>query len=90
MTKKRTFKKVGAVQLLCNVHAEMSAFIIICQNPYFAVTDKKTASGTIKNAPPGTYALTFWHERLRPKTAKVTVRPGETTKVTFSKLSRKR
>ncbi len=90
VTKKRTFKKVGAVQLLCNVHSEMSAFIIVCQNPYFAVTDKKTASGTIKNVPPGTYVVTFWHQRLRPKTVKVTVKPDETAKITFSKLSRKR
>jgi plastocyanin len=90
VTKKRTFKTIGPVQLLCNVHAEMSAFIIICQNPYFAVTDKKTSSGTIENVPPGSYAVTFWHNRLRPKTVKVTVKPGETAKVTFSKLLRKR
>ncbi len=88
--KRRTFNKVGVIKLLCNVHAEMSAFIIVCQNPYFAVTAKKTASGTIKNVPPGDYELTFWHERLRPKTMKITVKAGETAKVTFSRLKRKR
>ncbi len=88
--KRRTFNKVGVIKLLCNVHAEMSAFIIVCQNPYFAVTAKKTASGTIKNVPPGDYEVTFWHERLRPKTMKVAVKAGETAKVTFSRLKRKR
>ncbi len=88
--KRRTFKKVGEIKLLCNVHAEMSAFIIVCQNPYFAVTDKKTASGTIKNVPPGNYEVTFWHQRLRSKTVKVTVKADETSKVTFSRPSRKR
>ena len=88
--KRRTFNKVGVVKLLCNVHAEMSAFIIVCQNPYFAVTDKKTSSGTIENVPPGDYEVTFWHERVRPKTVKVTVKAGETAKVKFSRLKRKR
>ncbi len=90
VTKRRTFKAVGEIKLLCNVHAEMSAFIIVCQNPYFAVTDKKTSSGEIKNVPPGDYELTFWHEQIRSKSAKVTVKAGETAKVTFSRLTRKR
>lgn len=88
--KKRTFNKVGVVKLLCNVHAEMSAFIVVCQNPYFAVTNKRTASATIENVPPGTYNLTFWHKRLRSKAVPVTVKAGETTEVTFSNLRRKR
>ncbi len=90
VTKQRAFEKVGFVQLLCNVHAEMSAFIIICQNPYFAVTDKKTSSAEIKNVPPGEYELTFWHQMILSKTVKITVKAGETTAVTFSGLSRKR
>ncbi len=90
VTKQRTFNKVGVVKLLCNVHAEMSAFIVVCQNPYFAVTDKKTSSGTIENVPEGTYIVTFWHQRLRSKTAEVTVKAGETAEVKFSSLSRKR
>lgn len=90
VTKRRTFNQVGVVKLLCNVHAEMSAFIIVCQNPYFAVTDKKTGSGTIENVPAGTYTVTFWHGRLKSKTAEVTVEAGETAEVKFSSLSRKR
>ncbi len=90
VTKRRTFNKAGEIKLLCNVHAEMSAFIIVCPNPYFAVTDKKTSSGTIENVPPGTYELTFWHGMIRSKSVKVTVKAGETAKVTFSRLSRKR
>ncbi len=88
--KQRTFDKIGQIQLLCNVHAEMSAYIIVCQNPYFATTDKKTASGTIEGVPPGTYDVTFWHGRLVSKTQKVTVTAGKTAEVTFSSLGRKR
>ncbi len=90
VTKQRTFDEEGEIKLLCNVHAEMSAFIIVCPTPYFAVTEKKTGSGTVENLPPGTYEVTFWHERLRGKTVTVTVEAGETAEVTFSRLSRKR
>jgi hypothetical protein len=30
----------GVVPLLCNVHPEMSAYVIVSPTPYFAVTDK--------------------------------------------------
>jgi len=38
---KREFKfdAAGVVPLLCNVHPEMSAYIIVTPTPYFAVTD---------------------------------------------------
>jgi cytochrome c biogenesis protein CcdA len=35
------FEKPGIVELRCDVHAEMSAFIMVMKNPYWAVTDAK-------------------------------------------------
>ena len=35
-----TFADLGAVPLLCNVHPEMSGYVIVVPTPYFAVTDK--------------------------------------------------
>lgn len=90
VTKQHTFTKVGDTKLLCNVHAEMNAYIIVCPTPYFAVVDKKTSEFTIEKVPAGKYKLKVWHERLRSKTVDVTVTAGETSSVTFSKLSRKR
>src|SRR5205807_4588732 len=39
---KKSFKfdNPGAVPLLCNVHPEMSAYVVVTPTPYFAVTDK--------------------------------------------------
>jgi plastocyanin len=56
------FVKPGVITLLCNVHIEMSAYIVVTETPYFAVTD---ASGAyvIKDVPPGKYTLNAWHER---------------------------
>ena len=50
-----TFDNLGEVPLLCNVHPEMLGYIIVLQNPYFALTDnagkyeiKECASGDLQ------------------------------------------
>lgn len=60
--KYQKFDKPGVVTLLCNVHAEMSAYVVVTETPYFAVTDK-AGRFTIKGVPPGTYLLKAWHEK---------------------------
>jgi plastocyanin len=74
-TKFRVFDKPGAFTLLCNVHAEMSAYVIVTETPYFAVTDKAGAF-TIRHIPPGTYLLKTWHAKARPFTRNITVAEG--------------
>ena len=71
---KRPFKfdQPGLVSLLCNVHPEMSGYIIVSPTPYFAQTD---ASGNYKidNVPDGKYNVVAWHEGTKPQTKSVTV-----------------
>lgn len=83
--KNLTFDKECVVPLLCNVHAEMSAFVIVLQNPYFSITDKE-GKFTIRNVPQGEYNLTFWHEKLKPVVQKNTVTSQKTTEVIFKEL----
>jgi hypothetical protein len=80
VTKTVTFDALGEVPLLCNVHAEMAGFIIVLQNPYYAVTDK-AGNFEIKGVPPGTYTLKFWHEKLKETSQSVTVAAGKTVSV---------
>jgi len=70
--KSYTFKKPGYVRLLCNVHPEMLAWVVVLQNPYFA---KTAPDGTysIPDVPGGSYALKVWHEKLKPASEEVTV-----------------
>ncbi|MBI2194134.1 MAG: hypothetical protein HYU36_19330 [Planctomycetes bacterium] len=83
------FEEEGLVSLLCNVHAEMSAYIVVCPTPYFAVTDRKEGSFWIRNVPPGTWKLTFFHEKLRSEQIEVTVEAGKETYVEFTHLQKK-
>jgi plastocyanin len=50
------FQKAGVVPLMCNVHPEMSAFIVVSPTPYFAETDD-AGNYTINNVPDGSYKL---------------------------------
>ena len=74
-TKFRVFDKPGAFTLLCNVHAEMSAYVIVTETPYFAVTDK-AGNFAIRNVPPATYTLKTWHAKARPSGMSITAGEG--------------
>ncbi|MBI3494053.1 MAG: methylamine utilization protein [Acidobacteria bacterium] len=58
-----TFDKPGVVELLCNVHLEMGAYIVVVSNGYFAQT---SSDGTyrIAGVPAGQHRVRCWHERL--------------------------
>lgn len=86
--KQLTFDKEGVVPLLCNVHAEMSAYIVVLQNPYFTLTDE--AGGfTIRNVPEGEYILTFWHEDLKSVASPIKITREQLSEVQFENVSRK-
>jgi plastocyanin len=66
------FNDLGAASLLCNVHPEMSGYVVVVPTPYFAVTDKD-GSFEIKNIPAGKYTLKTWGEDGKPTTQAVDV-----------------
>ncbi len=77
ISKPFTFTDLGTVPLLCNVHPEMSGYIIVVPTPYFALTDKE-GNFEIKDVPPGQYTLKIWSEDAKPGTQAVTVGAGVT------------
>jgi len=79
------FNDLGTVSLLCNVHPEMSGYIIVAPTPYFAVTDKD-GNFEIKNVPVGKYTLKTWSEDGKPATQVVEVgTSGATVELTVKK-----
>jgi len=73
------FNDLGAASLLCNVHPEMSGYVVVVATPYFAVTDKD-GGFEIKNVPDGKYTLKTWSEDGKPTTVTVDV-PGGSANV---------
>jgi plastocyanin len=69
------FNDLGVAALLCNVHPEMSGYLVVVSTPYFAVTDL-SGSFEIKDVPPGTYTLKTWSEDGKVTTQSVTVTDG--------------
>ena len=72
------FNDLGVASLLCNVHPEMSGYVVVAPTPYFAVTDKD-GSFEIKNVPAGKYTLKTWSEDGKPTTQDVEVGAGTAT-----------
>jgi len=71
-TRSFKFDTPGVIPVLCNVHPEMSAFIVVSPTPHFVQTDS-TGNYKIENIPDGSYTVTAWHEGLKPASKKVTV-----------------
>ena len=55
------FARPGVVRVFCNIHAAMSAVIVVLDTPYFAVTGPDGSYAI--NAPAGAYELRVYHER---------------------------
>ncbi|MEE8541734.1 MAG: plastocyanin/azurin family copper-binding protein [Desulfobacterales bacterium] len=74
------FDKPGIVELRCDVHAEMMAYIMVMKNPFFGVSDakgrfqipdpdylKQAGLTGIETIPAGKYTVKTWHEKLKSK-----------------------
>lgn len=78
------FDTPGVVPLLCNVHPEMSAYVIVSPTPYFAKTDK-SGEYKIENVPDGAYTVTAWHEGAKSKSNPAKVASDVTVDFTLTK-----
>ena len=76
-----TFNKPGEVVILCNVHPEMEAYVLVLENPYFT---RPEADGTfrIEGIPAGSYTVKAWYKG-KTKKKKVTVPATGSVTVAF-------
>lgn len=61
-TRKVVFDKPGVSFIFCNIHPEMSAYILAVTTPYFGVSDRN-GQIRITDVPYGKYRLEVWYER---------------------------
>lgn len=64
------------IPVKCNQHPWMKANVGVLGHPCYAVSGKD-GTYTIKNVPPGTYTLVFWHETKGEQTQQVTIAAKE-------------
>jgi plastocyanin len=82
-SKSVTFDRSGVVQVFCHIHSDMSAVVLVLDNPLFAVPDT-AGHYAIEGVPPGEYTIVGWHERIHPVPRKVRVLAGQTTRLDFN------
>lgn len=68
----RPLTRLGPVKVGCDVHAWMSAWILVVDTPFSAVSDSE-GRFAIPGVPPGRHTAIAWHERLGEKIATVVV-----------------
>ena len=78
-----TFQHPGIVKVYCNIHPQMSAVVVVRDNPLFT---KAAADGvfTIENVPAGKYAVKAWHERGGEAGTEVSVTDAGTAEAHFT------
>lgn len=72
------FDAPGNYVILCHVHPEMAAWVIVGRSPYVAVADEE-GSFTVSNVEPGAYAVRVWFRRREFDGGTVTVGALDTT-----------
>jgi hypothetical protein len=77
---KRPLRKSGLVRVECDAHGWMLGWILVAENPYYAMTGKDGAFA-IKDVPPGSYTLVVWQEFTGPVEVPVAVKGKEVVTV---------
>jgi plastocyanin len=62
VAKSTVFKKPGAYPVYCNIHAQMTSYVVVVSTPYFTQAGAD-ARWKIASVPAGKWELHVWHER---------------------------
>ena len=57
------FDRAGIAVLGCNIHDNMTAWVVVVETPYFA-RSAESGRAAIESVPPGAYRLRAWHAGL--------------------------
>ncbi len=78
------FDKAGIVTLGCNIHDQMSAFIVVVDTPHFEKTGSD-GKATLKDLDAGRYTVRVWYADMRaePRPETITVKSEDRVHVSF-------
>ena len=79
----KVFDEPGVVRIYCNIHPQMSGFVLVRDNPFWA---RVSADGsfTIPEVPAGTWVVKAWHERSGETSQTVEVPQAGAVAASFS------
>jgi plastocyanin len=77
------FAHPGKIEVRCNNHPWMQAFIYVSPSRVFAVSDAQ-GRFVLNGLPPGAYVLSADHEKFDARTMQVVVKAGQTTNAEFT------
>ncbi|HMG52811.1 MAG TPA: hypothetical protein VK601_05010 [Kofleriaceae bacterium] len=71
------FEKPGIVRLGCNIHANMSAYLVVVDAPHYVVAEQDGAFA-FRSLKPGKYKVQAWSEQsAEPLVTEITVKAGD-------------
>jgi plastocyanin len=78
------FDKAGVVTLGCNIHDQMSAFIVVVDTPFFERTGGD-GHATLRDVDPGRYVVHVWYPEMRdePPPSAITIGGSERVDVSI-------
>ncbi len=77
----KPLRKAGLMEITCDAHPWMHAYVYVFDHPYAAVSNEKGAF-EMKEIPPGVYNIEAWHEALgTAKMGNVKVEAGKASKI---------
>ncbi len=80
---KTTFTEPEVVDVVCDVHGWMKAYVHVVEHAYNAVSGDN-GNFELTEVPPGKYTLKVWHEKLGEMEQQIEVLPNETADITFT------
>ena len=76
----KTFVQPEIIRVTCDVHDWMTAWVVVQDHPYYALTDA-TGAFQLGDVPPGEYELRVWHEALGEHSRSVSVSADQSAAV---------
>ena len=83
------FEKAEAVEVKCDVHPWMSAYLYVTDTPY-ATISAADGTFTVEGLKPGEYKLDIWHEKLGKVKAEAVVKEDGSSEAIEIKLGEKK
>ena len=89
-----TFDRSGEAVMLCKLHPEMAAYIIVLETPYFTVAEidgaTQTARFSIEGVPAGKYVVRTWNKWCESTEQELEVSEDDTSELTIDMQRKQR